>query len=481
MRESGLAVRAADVRVRHRRSSRSSSSGSSRCATGTCTDAVVPHPLPVGVGRDHAVRRCCARSRPGSTALTGVEAIANGVNAFRHPQGKNAAKTLGVLGVDRDHALRRRLVSRGADARAAELDRTRSSRRSRAPSSPPARSAASCTTSSRGSTLLILVLAANTSFQGFPRLSALLARDRFAPRQFANLGDRLVFSNGIVVLAGVAAGLLWIYGANTNSLIHLYVIGVFTAFTLSQAGHGALLVARPRRPAGADERSINGVGATATGRRDADRRLHEVRRGSVARHRRDPAARPRDARDPAALPPDRAAAARRRGRGRSAARRRGTRRCSSSRRSTSRPRGALVRAADRAGRRSARSTCRGRGTDPGIRPALVPRSPAASRCSRRSTRDGGAHRRHPRAGLEAAARRVATSSPSSSRSRSGRRSLLEQCRHPLEFALKLRLLAEPGVVVADVPDVGDDAVRTDTRRWSSASSSRASTPRRCAP
>src|SRR5439155_20016148 len=85
-------------------------------------------------------------------------------------------------------------------------------------------------------TLLVLIFAANTSFQGFPRLSALLAHDRFAPRQFTNLGDRLVFSNGMLVLAGVAALLLWIYKANTNSLIHLYVIGVFTAFTLSQAG-----------------------------------------------------------------------------------------------------------------------------------------------------------------------------------------------------------------------------------------------------
>ena len=88
----------------------------------------------------------------------------------------------------------------------------------------------------QGTTLLVLVLAANTSFQGFPRLSALLARDRFAPRQFSNLGDRLVFSNGMLVLAAAAAALLVIYKANTNSLIHLYVIGVFTAFTLSQVG-----------------------------------------------------------------------------------------------------------------------------------------------------------------------------------------------------------------------------------------------------
>ena len=82
----------------------------------------------------------------------------------------------------------------------------------------------------------ILVLAANTSYQGFPRLAAVLARDRFFPRQFVNLGDRLVYSNGIIVLAGIASLLIWVFHANVISLIHLYVIGVFTAFTLSQAG-----------------------------------------------------------------------------------------------------------------------------------------------------------------------------------------------------------------------------------------------------
>ncbi len=85
-------------------------------------------------------------------------------------------------------------------------------------------------------TLAVLVLAANTSYQGFPRLAALLARDRFFARQFTNLGDRLVFSNGIVVLTAIACALLWVYNASVDSLIHLYVIGVFTAFTLSQAG-----------------------------------------------------------------------------------------------------------------------------------------------------------------------------------------------------------------------------------------------------
>src|SRR5205814_1738591 len=116
----------------------------------------------------------------------------------------------------------------------------------------------------QGTTLLILVLAANTSFQGFPRLSALLARDRFAPRQFSNLGDRLVFSNGMLVLAAAAAALLAIYKANTNSLIHLYVIGVFTAFTISQLGMVRYWL-RVKTPGWYGRMLVNGVGASATG------------------------------------------------------------------------------------------------------------------------------------------------------------------------------------------------------------------------
>jgi hypothetical protein len=116
----------------------------------------------------------------------------------------------------------------------------------------------------QASTVAILVLAANTAYQGFPRLAALLARDRFAARQFINLGDRLVLSNGVVVLTTVAAGLLWAYDADVDALIHLYVIGVFTAFTLSQAGmvrywhHNQDSFWRLRL-------TVNAVGATATG------------------------------------------------------------------------------------------------------------------------------------------------------------------------------------------------------------------------
>src|SRR6266851_1192092 len=82
----------------------------------------------------------------------------------------------------------------------------------------------------------ILVLAANTSFADFPRLSSLLARDRFLPRQFANRGDRLVFSNGIVLLAVFSAILVWAFRGDTSRLIPLYAVGVFLSFTLSQSG-----------------------------------------------------------------------------------------------------------------------------------------------------------------------------------------------------------------------------------------------------
>ena len=80
------------------------------------------------------------------------------------------------------------------------------------------------------------MLAANTSYQDFPRLSSILARDRFMPRQFANRGDRLVFSNGVIVLGRVRGLLIVVFDANLNRLIQLYVVGVFTSFTLSQTG-----------------------------------------------------------------------------------------------------------------------------------------------------------------------------------------------------------------------------------------------------
>ena len=145
----------------------------------------------------------------------------------------------------------------------------------------------SCTTLVQGLTFAILVLAANTSYQGFPRLSAVLARDRYFPRQFVNLGDRLVYSNGIIVLAGIASLLIWAFKADVNALIHLYVIGVFTAFTLSQTGMVRYWLRRENAGMAQVSRSSTRAGAVATygggGARDPD----EVLRGRLGRDHRN--------------------------------------------------------------------------------------------------------------------------------------------------------------------------------------------------
>src|SRR5205085_3312946 len=113
-------------------------------------------------------------------------------------------------------------------------------------------------------TMLILLLAANTSFADFPRLSFFLARDRFIPRQFASQGDRLVFSNGLLILGGLAAILLVVFRGSTHALIPLYAVGVFISFTLSQAS----MVRRWMRRRGEGwwwRVALNAVGAAATG------------------------------------------------------------------------------------------------------------------------------------------------------------------------------------------------------------------------
>ena len=229
---------------------------------GQAPHAIVPDPVAAGAGGVTLFVLLRAFSS-GSTALTGVEAIANGVNAFRRPQGKNAATTLAVLGAI---AIALFLgVSYLAVQEHARPSATASviSQIARA-TFPAGSSGGFMYYVVQGLTLAVLVLAANTSFQGFPRLAALMARDGFAPRQFTNLGDRLVFSNGMLVLAVLAGLLLWVYSANVNSLIHLYVIGVFTAFTLSQAGM-VRYWKRVREPGWRYRALVNGVGASATG------------------------------------------------------------------------------------------------------------------------------------------------------------------------------------------------------------------------
>jgi amino acid transporter len=234
--------------------------GLAKCAIGGCPTAPVPHPMTTGTGALTLFVLLRAFSS-GSTALTGVEAIANGVNAFRRPHGANAAKTLGVLG------LIAVAMFTGVSWLAVHMHARPSANGTPSVLSEVARGVfptGPMYWAVQIFTLLILVLAANTSFQGFPRLGALLARDRFFPRQFTNLGDRLVFSNGIVVLAGIASLLLWAYDAKVDSLIHLYVIGVFTAFTLSQAGMVRYWL-RTRDPGWRHKAAVNGVGASATG------------------------------------------------------------------------------------------------------------------------------------------------------------------------------------------------------------------------
>jgi amino acid transporter len=169
----------------------------------------------------------------GCAALTGIEAISNGVPAFKKPEAKNAATTLVVMAA----LLTTMFLGTSVLAHLYGVHPHESE-------TVISQFARIMFTGSMAwfyyvvqiATALILVLAANTSFADFPRLSSLLARDRFLPRQFATRGDRLVFSNGIVILAVFASILVIAFGGDTSRLIPLYAVGVFLSFTLSQSG-----------------------------------------------------------------------------------------------------------------------------------------------------------------------------------------------------------------------------------------------------
>jgi len=202
----------------------------------------------------------------GATALTGVEAISNGVPAFRRPQATNAAETLAIMGVI---AITMFL---GISWLAVHVPGTVASD----VRSIPAQIAYAVYDGGIGFYLVqfftaaILILAANTAYQDFPRLSSILANDRYMPRQFVNRGDRLVFSNGIVVLAVAASIIIFAFDADLTRLIQLYVIGVFMSFTLSQSGmvvHWSRERRRGTTPRRVWRRSIviNVIGAAATG------------------------------------------------------------------------------------------------------------------------------------------------------------------------------------------------------------------------
>jgi amino acid transporter len=224
--------------------------------------ATVPHPLPAGTGTVGIFLALKAFSS-GAVALTGTESISNGVSAFRHPQAQNAARTLLAMGaVAITFFLGVSFLAVKMHTRPSE---TASVLSQIARATFPAGSAGSVVYYLlQAFTLAILILAANTSYQGFPRLAALLARDGYFPRQFVNLGDRLVFSNGMLILAGLSALLIAAFSANVNSLIHLYVIGVFTAFTLAQAGMVRYWL-RNKDPAWRRRVAMNGVGSATTG------------------------------------------------------------------------------------------------------------------------------------------------------------------------------------------------------------------------
>ncbi|MGY0491214.1 APC family permease [Streptomyces sp. WG-D5] len=222
----------------------------------------------------------------GCAALTGVEAISNGVPAFRKPKSKNAASTLalmgalavtmfcGIIGLALATDVRmaenpaKDLIHNGAAVGAGFVQ-------------DPVISQVGKAVFGDGSfmflilaaaTALVLFLAANTAYNGFPLLGSILAQDRYLPRQLHTRGDRLAFSNGIVLLAGAAALLVVIYGADSTRLIQLYIVGVFVSFTLSQTGmvrHWNRHLTTERDPAKRRHmirsRAINAFGAFFTG------------------------------------------------------------------------------------------------------------------------------------------------------------------------------------------------------------------------
>jgi amino acid transporter len=229
------------------------------------TGALVQVPVPAaaaattatGVLTTFAILRAFSN---GCTAMTGVEAVSNGVPAFRPPESRNAASTLvtmAVLAITMFMGITLLAHAYGIVPNDAETVISQIAR---------------ATFGGRGTlyfavqiaTMLILVLAANTAYADFPRLASIVARDRFLPRQFTTQGDRLAFSNGILILSGLAALLLAVFGGDTHALIPLYMIGVFVSFTLSQAG----MVVHWWRLREAGWRSsavINGFGAIVTG------------------------------------------------------------------------------------------------------------------------------------------------------------------------------------------------------------------------
>jgi amino acid transporter len=197
----------------------------------------------------------------GATALTGVEAIADGVPAFRYPQSANAATTLAIMGtISVSMFLGISFLATHTGVVATE----ESTRTVNAEIALAVFGGGVPFYVVQVATAAILILAANTAYADFPRLSSILAGDGFLPRQFMSRGDRLVFSNGVLALTAFASLLLIVFNARVTALIQLYVVGVFTSFTLSQLGM-VLRHRRVREPGWRRGATINGIGALTTG------------------------------------------------------------------------------------------------------------------------------------------------------------------------------------------------------------------------
>jgi amino acid transporter len=194
----------------------------------------------------------------GCTALTGIEAISNGIPSFKKPEARNAGQTLIVMAVLMGILFAGSVgLTQSFAVIAGPHETVLSALARRVLGSGPAYLLIQVTT------MLILAVAANTSFAGFPRLAAILAKDGFLPRPLTGLGDRLVFANGIVALAIASGILIVLFEGDTHALIPLFAVGVFLAFTLSQTG----MVLHWRRERGRGwllHAAINGFGALAT-------------------------------------------------------------------------------------------------------------------------------------------------------------------------------------------------------------------------
>ncbi len=227
--------------------------------TGTVTPVTTPDAI-APIGKPLTLFLLLTAFSNGCTAMTGVEAVSNGVPAFRPPEAKNAAATMGTM------AVLAITMFMGITLLAQAYHVVPS------PTETVLSQLARGVSGGRGvlyymlqaGTMFILVLAANTAYADFPRLASILARDRFLPRQLMNQGDRLAFSNGILGLSAFAVVLLIIFRGDTNALIPLYMIGVFVSFTLSQSG---MVVRwwRLRTRGWQMSAFVNGLGALVTG------------------------------------------------------------------------------------------------------------------------------------------------------------------------------------------------------------------------